>query len=174
MKKQQAAPEYTTDADGQRLAHVALANSNQRATLYVEDYRRLMDAGFSRHWQYTEDGRGSAYVTLCAYTREGRGRMIPVARLLADAGNGERVRCNDGNTLNLRSENLTTYPGRAWFAASDWFPTTDALRAAGITPAANAAPRRRRKRRSTPLETMENSRHPTALRTTGQATNAPQ
>lgn len=137
-KQQQAAPEYTTDADGQHLVHVALANSNQRATLYAEDYQRLMAAGFSRHWQYTEDGRGGAYVTLNAYTREGRSRMIPVARLLTDAGHGERVRCSDGNTLNLRNENLSIYLGRAWFPASDWFPSTEALRKAGVTPTKTA------------------------------------
>lgn len=141
QKKQQAAPEYTTDADGQQLVHVALANSNLRATLYAEDYQRLMDAGFSRHWQYTEDGRGGAYVTLNAYTRNGHSRMIPVARLLAGAGHGERVRCSDGNTLNLRSENLSIYLGRAWFPASDWFPTTEALRKAGIAPT-KTTPRR--------------------------------
>ena len=140
--QQQAAPEYTTDADGQQLVHVALANSNQRATLYAEDYQRLMAAGFSRFWKYTEDGRGSAYVTLNAYTSAGHSRVIPVARLLVDAGHGERVRCTDGNTLNLRNENLSIYPGRAWFHASDWFPTTEALRAAGIAPAAKTTPRK--------------------------------
>ena len=142
--QQQAAPEYTTDADGQQLVHVALANSNQRATLYAEDYQRLMAAGFSRFWKYTEDGRGSAYVTLNAYTSTGHSRVIPVARLLVDAGHGERVRCNDGNTLNLRTENLSIYLGRAWFDASDWFPTTEALRTAGITPAAKTTPRKSR------------------------------
>lgn len=140
-QKKQAAPEYTTDADGQHLVHVALANSNQRVTLYAEDYQRLMDAGFSRFWKYTGDGRGSAYVTLNAYTRDGHSRVIPVARLLADAGHGERVRCSDGNTLNLRNENLSIYLGRAWFPASDWFPTTEALRKAGIAPT-KTTPRR--------------------------------
>ena len=133
-QKKQAAPEHTTDTDGQQLVHVALANSNLRATLYAEDYRRLKMAGFSQHWQYTGDGRGSAYVTLCAYTSEGHSRAVPVARLIVDAGHGERIRCNDGNTLNLRNENLSIYAGRAWFHASDWFPTTEALRAAGIRP----------------------------------------
>lgn len=149
-QRQQAAPEYTTDADGQQLVHVALANSQQRATLYAEDYLRLMDAGFSARWQYTEDGRGSAYVTLAAYTSTGHNRVIPVARLITGAGQGERVRASDGNTLNLRSDNLTFYAGRAWFNASDWYPTTDAARAAGVTvekrerrkpaPATKAAP----------------------------------
>jgi hypothetical protein len=131
-QRQRAAPEYTTDADGQRLVHVALANSQQRATLYAEDYQRLMAAGFSTHWQYTEDGRGGAYVTLSAYTSTGHNRLIPVARLITNAGHGERVRASDGNTLNLRSDNLAFYAGRAWFNASDWYPTADSARAAGV------------------------------------------
>jgi hypothetical protein len=139
-QKQQPAPEFTTDADGQHIVHVQLANTSQRATLYAEDYQRLIDAGFSRFWQYTEDGRGGAYVTLSAYNRDGHNRVVPVARLLVDAGHGERVRCNDGNTLNLRTGNLSTYLGRAWFPAADWFPTADALRKAGIAPAVRERP----------------------------------
>lgn len=135
IKHQQQAPTtFTTDTDGQRLAHVALANSQLRATLYADDYERLMAAGFSRFWQYTEDGRGGAYVTLTAYTSEGHSRMVPVARLIIDAGHGERVRANDGRTLNLRRENLSIYLGRAWFDTRDWYPTVEALREAGIEP----------------------------------------
>jgi hypothetical protein len=152
MKKmQQAAPEFTTDTDGQAVVHVALANSQRRATLYTENYQRLMEAGFSRFWKYTEDGRGSAYVTVNAYTRDGHCRMIPVARLIAQAGHGQRVRCSDGNTLNLRSENLSAYLGRAWFDASDWFPTVEALRAAGIEPVQKAQRTKLGRRRSQKL-----------------------
>ena len=75
-QKKQAAPEHTTDTDGQQLVHVALANSNLCATLYAEDYRRLKMAGFSQHWQYTGDGRGSAYVTLCAYMQRDRKSVV--------------------------------------------------------------------------------------------------
>ena len=134
-QKQQAAPEFTTDADGQELVHVAMANSQQRATLYAEDYQRLMSAGFSPYWQYTEDGRGGTYPTLCAYTPAGKSHMVPVARLVTNAGHGERIRYNDGDARNLRTENLSFTPGYAWHSASDWFPTTTALREAGIEPA---------------------------------------
>lgn len=168
--KQQAAPEYTTDADGQQLVHIALANSNRRATLYAEDFQRLTAAGFSSRWQYTEDGRGSAYVTLTAYTRDGHNRVIPVARLLADAGHGERVRCSDGNTLNLRIENLSIYLGRAWFPASDWFPTTAALRAAGIAPAVKTKPRRTHAAPARPAVTPQT---PAATTVTERAPAAP-
>lgn len=147
MKKMQQAPTtYITDADGQRLAHVALANTDQRATLYAEDLERLLAAGFSRFWKHVRDGRGNAYATLSAYTPEGYMREIPVARLIADAKRRKCVRPNDGNTLNLRLENLSKYHGPARFAAADWYPNVEALRAAGIEP--TKGPRGMRKRKA--------------------------
>jgi hypothetical protein len=151
--KQQAPTTFTTDADGHRLAHVALANNQQRATLYAEDFERLMAAGFSSHWQFTEDGRGGAYPTLCAFTREGQSRKVPVARLIIGAGHGERVRASDGRTLNLRRENLEVYRGAAWFDASDWFPTVEALRAVGLESINRSSTRKRSRRRKAPQET---------------------
>ena len=116
-KQQQVTPEFTVDTNGQRVVHVVLTNSQRWATLYAEDYQRLIGAGFSRIWKCTEDGRGSAYVTVNAYTRDGYSRVIPVARLIVNAGHGQRVRHNDGNTLNLRAENLAIVLGRSWFDA---------------------------------------------------------
>jgi hypothetical protein len=155
MKKhmQQAKPEFTVDEDGQELAHVALANTQQRATLYADDYHRLMAAGFSRFWEYRQDGRGNMYPSLSAYTSDGYLREVTIARLIANAGHGKRVRAIDGNTLNLRTENLEFVPGAVWFSASDWHPTVAALRAAGIEPARGALiGRRRRKSRQSPKE----------------------
>jgi hypothetical protein len=131
--KQQAAPEFTTDADGQAIVRVSLANSQLKAVLYAEDYQRLMSVGFSRFWKYTEDGQGRGYPTLNAYTSDGHNREVPIARLIAQAGHGERVRVADGNTLNLRTENLSVYLGRAWYSADDWYPTATACRAAGVS-----------------------------------------
>ncbi|WP_153242615.1 hypothetical protein [Frateuria defendens] len=151
--KQQAAPEFTTDADGQEVVHVPLANSQQQATLYAEDYRKLMAAGFSRFWKYVQDGCGRAYPTLNAYTSDGHNREVTIARLVAGAGRGQRVRAIDGNALNLRTENLEFFPGAVWFNASDWYPTAEALRAAGIEPAGKTpGPRRRHRRPEKPSE----------------------
>lgn len=149
--RQQAPTTFTIDADGQRLAHVALANSQQRATLYADDYERLIAAGFSRFWKLTADGCGSAYATLNAHTREGHNREVPIARLVVEAKRGERVRSTDGQTLNLRRENLASYEGRARFDASDWFPSVEALRAAGIEPVQEKnRTKRSTRRRDTP------------------------
>lgn len=133
MKMQQAQPEFATDADGQRLVHVALANTQQRATLYAEDYQGLMDAGWSAHWQHTQDGRGNAYPTLGAYNLKGVDCLVPVARLIAQAGAGQRLSYADGNPLNLRIENLKLVKGSARYGAADWHPNVGALHRAGLT-----------------------------------------
>lgn len=149
--KQQATPEHTIDTEGQQLTHVALTNTEERATLYTEDYQRLMDAGFTRFWNYAADGRGHAYPTLNAYTRRGDNREVNVARLIIGAGQGEHARAIDGNSLNLRRENLLLVPGTAWFGAVDWFGNTTMLRAAGLQPTADGesrSPTRRRSRRN--------------------------
>jgi len=132
-QRQQAAPEYTTDADGQRLVHVALANSQQRATLYAEDYHRLMDAGWSPYWQHTQDGHGNAYPTLGAYNPKGVDCLVSVARLIAHAKAGQRLSYADGNPLNLRAENLKLVKGSARYGAADWHPNATAMFGAGLT-----------------------------------------
>lgn len=132
-KKQQAQPEFTIDADGQRLAHIALANTDLWATLYAEDYQRLMDSGFSPHWQYAKDGRGNAYATLSAYTSQGVDCLVSVARLIAQAKAGQSVRYVDDNPLNLRTENLKLTKGAARYGAVDWYPDATAVLDAGRT-----------------------------------------
>lgn len=131
MKKmQQAQPEFTTDADGQQLVHVALANTQQRATLYAEDYRRWIDAGFSRHWSLNDNGNGCSYVKADGRRADGRKTKLRVARLIAGAGKGEHVRFADGNTLNLRADNLRIQRARARYGCSDLLPNAAAVDAA--------------------------------------------
>jgi len=134
--KQQAAPDFITDADGQQLVHVVLADNGKRATLYAESYQRLMDAGFSPCWQHTGDGRGNAYATLSAYNPKGTDRLVPVARLIAQAEAGQVVQYADGNPFNLRDENLKLMAGTARYGAADWYPNAAALLDAGIAPKA--------------------------------------
>lgn len=105
--KQQAPTTFTTDADGQRLAHVALANTDQRATLYAEDLDRLLAAGWSPYWHWCETNGRHHYVLVRAYTPDGtRSRTMTVARLIAGAGKQQRVVYIDGDRANLRRENL--------------------------------------------------------------------
>jgi hypothetical protein len=154
-QKKQAAPEFSTDADGQQLVHVALANTDQRATLYAEDYQRLMAAGFSPYWNHTTDGAGNHYPVLSAYTAQGQNRTVTIARLISCAGAGKRVRCADGNTLNLCAENLKLEDAPVWRSAADWFPNVAALRAAGIAPVVR--------------DKAEEKRGPRKLRSNGRA-----
>ncbi|MET4570171.1 hypothetical protein [Rhodanobacter soli] len=129
-QKQQTAPEYTTDADGQQLAHVALANTDQRATLYADDYRRLMDAGFSQHWSLNDNGNGSAYVKANGRRADGRQTKLRIARLIAGAGKGEHVRFADSNSLNLRTDNLRIQRAPARYGCGDLLPNAAAVDAA--------------------------------------------
>jgi len=128
-KKQQAAPEYTINSDGQRLVHVALANSNQRATLYAEDFQRWLAAGFSPFWSFTSTGGRFQYVLVNARSPSNSKRTVPIARWLADARKGQRVRYADGDRLNLCRENLTAVKGgggaktaAAWLKPNDGTP----------------------------------------------------
>ena len=130
QRKQQAAPQFTTDADGQQLVHVALANTDQRATLYAEDYQRLISAGFSRHWSFNDNGNGSAYVKANGRRADGRQTKVRIARLIAGAGKGEHVRFADGNTRNLRADNLRIQRARARYGCGDLLPNTAAVDAA--------------------------------------------
>jgi hypothetical protein len=153
--KQRAATTFTIDSNGQRLAHVALAETNQRTTLYAEDLERLLAAGWSPFWMLTRDRKGWAQVSLNAHNREERPSMVPVARLLADAERGQRVRMRDGDTLNLRSENFHVHSGFAQHGAADWFPSVAAVRAAGVS-----VEPKRRKRRAKPARAPQGAHSP--------------
>lgn len=138
-RRQQEAPEYTTDADGQQLVRIALATTDQRATLYAEDFQRLTAAGFSSCWSLADVGYGVRYVLVCVRTltpgRKGR-RSLTVARLVAEAGKGQRVRYADGDRLNLRRENLVLEQGRAGAEAAAIPPNLAAALKAGEAPGA--------------------------------------
>ncbi|MFK2904839.1 hypothetical protein ISP17_12820 [Dyella ginsengisoli] len=119
MKKhrQQAAPQFTADADGNRLAHIALAHTHERATLYAEDYERVLAQGFSPYWAIASTGGRHRYVLVQARSPSNIGRSLTVARLVAQAGKGQRVGYADGDRLNLRRENLVLVKGPAKAAA---------------------------------------------------------
>lgn len=109
-----AEPEFTVDAAGQELAHVPLAKGEQRATLYAEDYRRLMEAGWSPCWAMTSTGGKFRYVLVWARNPKGNPRSLTVARLVAEVGKGQLVSYADGDRLNLRRDNLMVRKGTAW------------------------------------------------------------
>lgn len=109
--KQQAPTTFTTDGHGQRLAHVAMANTDQRATLYADDLDHLLAAGFSAHWQWCKTNPRFRYVLAYARTPAGKQRTITIARLIAGAGKGQVVEYIDGDRANLRRDNLRIVRG---------------------------------------------------------------
>lgn len=146
MKKyrQQAPTTFTTDASGQRLAHVALTNTDQRATLYAEDLERLLEAGWSPHWSWCKTNPRFSYVLVGARTAKRAQRSLTVARLIADAGKGQCVVYNDGDRTNLRRDNLRLVrgSGRVQTPASDVLPKLGRCAVKEVQEAAPLRPQR--------------------------------
>lgn len=100
--------ETFTDRDGQLCVRVPLAHTDRSATLYVEDFFRLLSAGVSANWAVnysSPTGRGYVKVSV-----PGQDRRL-VARLLTGAGPRQQVRYRNGNPLDLRTPNLTVQEG---------------------------------------------------------------
>lgn len=135
--KQRAATTFTTDSNGQRLAHVALAGTNQRATLYTEDLERILADGWSPFWSFTITDKTAPrrkYVLVHGYNAKGRHRSITVARLVAEVSKGQRVKYADGDRLNLRRENLLMKKGGAWMPLESLRPNKGTQREHAVPP----------------------------------------
>ena len=91
-------PEFYKDGNDIERARVPLAKPGTFAILDAVDMRTLLAMGVSTQWCIKKDG----YV---AVNVSGAGQ-IPVARLIAGAGPGERVSFKDGDKLNLQGDNL--------------------------------------------------------------------
>ena len=79
--------------------------------MLASDWRSLTVAGWSQHWTCNPNGSGQAYVRV-SRTRA-TGRLVTVARLIAEAGEGRIVRYLDGDRTNLRRDNLWLDDGKA-------------------------------------------------------------
>ncbi|HFF6212255.1 MULTISPECIES: hypothetical protein [Stenotrophomonas] len=92
--------------EGHEVAEVPLANGRGTASLYAEDYRRIIADGYHPDWCVTVGANATPYVA----TRGGR-RTTIAARLVACAMPGNRVRYVDGDRFNLRWNNLLVTEG---------------------------------------------------------------
>lgn len=148
-KLRQPAPEYTIDPQGNRLVHLPLANTSERATLYAEDYERMVADGYSARWAIASTGGHHKYVLVNARSPGNGKRSLTVARLVAQAGRGQIVGYADGDRLNLRRDNLRVHEGRAK-AAAGWL-----LPKAKGTPSPSQEPRAAREKtpRTSPIPT---------------------
>lgn len=104
-------PIFTTDTDGEAVVLIPLANHNEPAKLFRDDFDRLMAEGCSDQWMLNSNGQGHAYVRVG--NSNVAGQLESVARLVFNAGNGVVVKHYDGDRLNLRSDNLMTEKGYA-------------------------------------------------------------
>lgn len=96
------------DEGGARLARVPLGKHNEftpkrYAELWLDDYEFLCRLGLSPNWT-SYHVKGKRYVS--TGTVDCKGLRVHVARIIANASEGECVRFVDGNSLNLRRENL--------------------------------------------------------------------
>lgn len=98
--------ESVVDAAGdmveREVSYVPLGRSGSKtAVLYKDDLDYLMRLGVGNRWIANPNQN---YV-LCFGNKPGK--RIMVARLLLNAGPGNRVHYKDGNPLNLRRDNLS-------------------------------------------------------------------
>jgi hypothetical protein len=142
--KHRAPTIFTIDSEGRCLAHVALAETNERATLYAEDLERVLAEGWSPFWSYTSTDKSAPhrrYVLVNAIGARGQPRSLTIARLVAKASKGQHVKYADGDRLNLCRENLLVKKGGAWMALESLQPSKEGPREAVVTPAPQQAAR---------------------------------
>lgn len=81
------------------------SKTNEHVEIWNDDFELLMRLGLSRAWHRVRGG----YVAAVAHLA--KGSLIGVARVLLDAQPGQNVVHLDGNTLNLKRENLKLVNG---------------------------------------------------------------
>lgn len=100
------------NAASRDVVHVPLSPAGRgTATVYRDDYERLMAMGVGKRWFLVKNGGGQSYVR--AYLRTATGRQITVARLILDAGRGEVVNYRKGDRTDLRSDMIFAERGYA-------------------------------------------------------------
>lgn len=100
----------THDTDGAPIAVIPLANGGT-AKMLAADWQKWSRLGLPTRWTLNPTGHGRAYVR-AARTRAS-GCLITPARVLLDAGRAQIVRYRDGDTSNLRRDNLYLASGPA-------------------------------------------------------------
>jgi hypothetical protein len=109
MKRAQRIVRHLIDEQGHKLVHVPLdAKAKRYAILFENDYTALIDLGLSPRWRLKRD-RGATRVTV--WNRATR-QEVAVARLIIGAGAGQAVTNANGNSLDLRANNLVVSSGK--------------------------------------------------------------
>ena len=105
IKPLRSPPKLITTPDGIELALVPLYESETPAVIYANDYNRLMKEHVSPNWCLA-NGYVRASQGLCRMNGTHGTYAMNIARMVLGAEDGERVSYRDGDTLNLRRENL--------------------------------------------------------------------
>lgn len=93
------------DLDGEKCARVPLGNKGKHGTcvLNKDDYERLLFRRYPPNWRLSN---GNVILSQAGNDN------VPVARLVADAGDGERVQFKNGDKRDLRRTNLILVQGK--------------------------------------------------------------
>lgn len=118
--------ERTTDAYGDAIVRVPLAGFAGFATVDAVDFDRVRAAGLPINWHANINHKnGRLYVKV--RVPHDRGRVV--ARFIAGARDNESVRYRDGNSFNLRQENLIIYRGgRVRYGSEELLERVERLR----------------------------------------------
>lgn len=97
--------ETSLDENNRPIVRVPLGKNGSKgyATLYLQDFERLMELGLSTAWNLV----GKGYVTATCSTAPGN--SVQVARVLLDAGAYEQVRYCNGDKTDLRTNNILKF-----------------------------------------------------------------
>jgi hypothetical protein len=90
--------------DKKNLVQVPLDQSDRPAILYEDDFALLMDMGVSPRWSYNAATMGHVKC-YCG------GKALSIARILVDAGKGERIQFLNCDRTDLRRDNLVIAKG---------------------------------------------------------------
>ena len=105
-------PYFTNDTTGHAIVLVPLANHPEPAIIDPSDFERLHTLGIGDQWTRNCDGKGRGRGYVRCKGPHGIG-LITIARIVAGAGAGENVKYSDGDSLNLRADNLVLVGGRS-------------------------------------------------------------
>jgi hypothetical protein len=95
---------FKSQDNQKNIVHVPLDYSDRPAILYEDDFALLMDMGVSPRWAYNAATMGHVKC-YCG------GKALSIARILVDAGKGERIQFLNGDRTDLRRDNLVIAKG---------------------------------------------------------------
>lgn len=94
--------ELAEDNCGRAVVRVKLAKASTDAVLYLTDYERVLATIGAASWFLDTNGKGNRYVRA---VHPASACNVMIARLILGVDRGA-VRYRDGDSLNLRSNNL--------------------------------------------------------------------